>query len=68
MFIFKNSPRKGFGIAKRLKRIFSNVYFRLILESAPKKIFVVSRKTSMNFFEWCSHDSFQNIHPEKGFK
>ena len=57
-----------FKIAKWLKRFFLNVYFRLFLESAPKKIFVISQIASINFFEGHTHDYFQNIHPKKGLE
>ena len=57
-----------FGIAKRLQRIFSKGIFSTLSECAPKKIFIISRKASMNFFEGCTHDYFQNIHPRKGLK
>ena len=50
------------------KNFFSKVYFRLILESRPKITFVISRIASMDFFEGCTHDYLQNIHPEKYLK
>ena len=39
--------------------------FSTLLESTPKKIFIVSRTASMNIFEECTHDYFLNIHLEK---
>ena len=42
---------------------FSKVYFRLLSESIAKKTFVINRKALRNFFKWCTHDYFQNIHP-----
>ena len=65
MIISNYTPRKMFEIAKRLQRIFSNVYSQLFLEFALKKIFIISQKASMNFFEGCTRDFFQNIHLEK---
>ena len=44
------------------KNFFLKVYSRLFSKYAPKKKFKISEKASMNFFEWCTHDYFQNIH------
>ena len=65
MIIFKIYTPKRFRITKRLQTTFLKVYFRFILESVPKKIFVIIQTTSMNFFEGYTHDYFQNIHLEK---
>ena len=45
-------------------KIFLKVYSQLFSESALKKIFVISRKASRNFFEGYTHDYFQNKHLE----
>ena len=50
------------------KNFFLKVYSSLFSESTPNKTFVISRKASINFFEGCTHDYFQNIHPEKSSK
>ena len=50
----------------------SNNFFEGVLLTifrfAPKEIFVVSRTASMNCFERCTHDYFQNIHLGKGLE
>ena len=64
----KYKPQKRFKIAKRLQIIFFEGIFSTLLESAPKKIFIISRTASRNFFEGCTHNYFENIYPKKGSK
>ena len=43
--------QERFRIAKRLQRIFFKGVFLIMLESALKKIFIISRTASRNFFD-----------------
>ena len=66
MIIFKTYTLGSVRNSQTASKNFSKVHLRLFSESAPKKIFIISQKASMNFFEGCVHDYFQNIYSEKG--
>ena len=68
MIIFKTYTPRSVQNNQKTSNKFLNMYFRLLSEFAPKKKFIISRKASINFFKGCTHNYFQNIHPEKGSK